>query len=115
MKQAILIRKDLNADKGKIAVQVAHASVSSALLVQKKKPKLFEKWKTYGQKKVVLKVENEKELREFKKKATSARIPNVLISDAGLTQLAPGTTTALGIGPAEDDKIDQLVGSLKLM
>jgi PTH2 family peptidyl-tRNA hydrolase len=43
------------------------------------------------------------------------RIPNELIMDAGLTQLPPGTTTVLGIGPDTDEKIDAIVHSLKLL
>lgn len=114
MKQAILVRKDLKIEKGKIAVQVAHASLSAAMVVRDKDPALFEKWVASGQKKVVLKVENEKQLWEFKKKASALKLQTAIIKDAGLTQLTPGTTTALAIGPDEDKKIDELVSELSL-
>ena len=114
MKQAILVRKDLKIDKGKIAVQVAHASLSAAIIVRDKDPELFERWVNSGQKKIVLKVENEKQLWEFKKKASALKLQNAIIRDAGLTQLTPGTVTALAIGPDEDEKIDKLVGELTL-
>ena len=115
MKQAILFRKDLKIDKGKIAVQVSHASLSAAIAVRDKDPELFERWINSGQKKVVLKVENEKQLWEFKKKAAALKLQTAIIRDAGLTQLPPGTTTALAIGPDEDEKIDKLVGELPLL
>lgn len=115
MKQAIIVRRDLKMDKGKLAVQVAHASLSSALLVQKKSPKIFREWIDFGQKKITLKAENTAELRELKKRAASLRIQSVMIKDAGLTQLSPGTTTALGIGPAENEKIDRIIGELQLL
>jgi PTH2 family peptidyl-tRNA hydrolase len=115
MKQVILVRKDLKLTKGKLAVQVAHASLCSALKVKQINPKLFDEWLNFGQKKVVLKVEDEAELHEFQKKSASMRIPNELIRDAGLTQLPPGTTTVLGIGPDEDEKIDAIVGKLSLL
>ncbi|GAH46165.1 unnamed protein product, partial [marine sediment metagenome] len=38
-----------------------------------------------------------------------------LVRDAGLTQLAPGTTTALGIGPISSKDIDKITGDLPLL
>ncbi len=46
--------------------------------------------------------------------ATRLRVPKAMISDAGLTELAPGTTTCIGIGPAPASVIDQITGSLPL-
>ena len=112
MKQAILIRTDLKMDKGKIASQCSHASVG-AYLKAKKYDK--DKWKKEGMKKVVLKVSSEKELKDFLKLAKKEKLPCDLIRDAGLTQIEPGTITALGIGPADDKKIDKITGKLKLL
>lgn len=115
MKQAIIVRKDLSLGKGKLAVQVAHAAVSSALKAKKKKKKWFEEWTSEGQKKVALKVENLEKLKELYKKANSMNLPCEIIKDAGLTQIPPGTTTCLGIGPAPEKDIDELVGNLSLL
>lgn len=112
MKQAILIREDLKLPKGKLAVQVAHASVEAVLKSSESK---VEEWRDTGAKKVVLKVKDEKELRSFLKKANASKLVTALITDAGLTVVEPGTTTALAIGPDQDEKIDQLVGKLKLV
>ena len=62
-----------------------------------------------------VKVEGEKELQLLKGKIDEAGIPNALIQDAGLTQLEPGTTTCLGIGPLPSDIADRYTGELKLM
>ncbi len=115
MKQAIVIRNDLGISTGKIAVQVAHAAVSAALIAKNKKRNWFREWQEEGQKKVVLKSNDLETLRKLKKKADSLGIPNYLVRDAGLTEVIPGTTTALGLGPAPDEKMDKVIGSLPLL
>ncbi|MCW1296254.1 MAG: peptidyl-tRNA hydrolase Pth2 [Candidatus Parvarchaeota archaeon] len=115
MKQVIVIRSDLKLSRGKACVQVAHASLVSALKVQKKNEKLFKKWLLDGQKKVVLKVRGEKELLEIYEKARENDLVCEVIRDAGLTELEPGTITCIGIGPDEEKKIDKITGSLPLL
>ena len=52
-KQVIIVRKDLKLSRGKLAVQVAHASLEAF----KKANKIVkEKWARHGAKKVVVKV-----------------------------------------------------------
>ena len=101
--------------KGKIAAQVAHASLSAAEEAMKKRAEWYEEWKESGQRKVVLKVQSQGELHELLKKAKAARLPASLIEDRGLTQLEPGTETCVGIGPGPDETIDAITGSLKLL
>ena len=111
MKQAILARSDLGMTPGKLAAQVAHASLSAYLKVDSNTQKI---WKKDGQTKIVLKVSDKSALFEFKKIAENNRIPAVIIQDAGRTQLEPGTITTLGIGPAEDSIIDDIICDLPL-
>jgi len=112
MKQVILVRNDLKMGKGKIASQTAHASVAAFLKATINDQK---KWLDEGMKKVVLKVSSEKELKEIYKLVKKEKLPCEIISDAGMTQINSGTMTALGIGPAEDKKIDKITGKLKLL
>lgn len=111
-KQAIIVRADLKMGKGKIAAQAAHASLEA---YKKSDKKIKEAWERAGCKKVVLKVGSEKELLKFQELAREAGLPNALITDAGLTQVPTSTITCLGIGPAEEDKVDKIVRSLKLL
>lgn len=101
--------------KGKLAAQVAHASISSYVATQNIRPDWALNWMREGQKKVVLKTQTLDGLLEIKKSVERENIPNSLISDAGLTQLDPGTITCLGIGPAPTYLIDKVVGHLKLL
>jgi len=111
MKQVILVSKALKLSKGKLASQCSHASVEAVLKSDKKK---VEEWRKFS-KKVILKVEDEKELLKFKKSADENKLINALIKDAGLTEIPPGTITCLAIGPDEDKKIDKITGKLKML
>jgi PTH2 family peptidyl-tRNA hydrolase len=113
-KLVIVIRDDLKMTPGKLAAQVAHAAVSCALEAKAKKAKWFSEWYREGQRKVVLRAADVEELRSLKELAGRAGLPVALISDAGLTELPPNTTTCLGIGPAPQNLIDPITGSLPL-
>ncbi|MFX0071111.1 MAG: peptidyl-tRNA hydrolase Pth2 [Candidatus Hermodarchaeota archaeon] len=114
-KQVILIRTDLGMSTGKKCAQACHASVSSCNVVRRINKKVWKDWINSGQKKVVLKVESKEKLNEIYSLIQKHKLPCYLIKDAGLTQLDPGTTTALGIGPAKSSEIDEITGNLKLL
>jgi len=111
-KQAILVRMDLKMSRGKIASQCAHAAVEA---VQNSDKNSVAAWRSEGAKKVVLKVANEDELLNYWRKAKAAKLATALITDAGRTEVAPGTKTCLGIGPASEVKIDKIASSLKML
>ncbi len=110
-KQAIVVRKDLKWGKGKLLAHVIHAAIGS---LRKADEDTVRKWESEGAKKVVLKIRGGKEIKKLQKLVAKEKIPNFLVADAGLTQLEKGTVTALGIGPAEEKKIDKITGKLKL-
>jgi PTH2 family peptidyl-tRNA hydrolase len=112
MKQVIVARSDLKMSKGKLAAQCCHASVTSVL---KSNKTLVKKWEMEGQKKVILKCKSLEELMQLKEKCDKLGLANSIISDAGHTELTPGTVTALGIGPDDEKKIDKVTGSLPLL
>ena len=111
-KQVILVRQDLKLPKGKLAVQVAHASLDAA---SKSDKKLVEQWREQGGKKIVLKVADEKELFKYMSMLENEGIKVSLIKDAGHTVVEPGTITCLGAGPDSEEKIDKVTGNLKMV
>lgn len=112
MKQTIVVRADLSMSIGKTAAQVAHAAIE-AYKAAKKKRSWVAAWEAEGMKKVVLQVDTLEALRLLEKKARAANIPTALIKDAGLTEIPSGSITCLGIGPAPDELINKITGSLK--
>jgi PTH2 family peptidyl-tRNA hydrolase len=111
-KQVILVRQDLKLPKGKLAVQVAHASADALLKSHKD---YVNAWRSEGMKKVALKVADEKELLKFKQMAEDLNLVTALIVDAGRTVVEPGTVTCLGIGPDKEEKIDKITNKLKMV
>jgi len=112
VKQVIVIRKDLDMGKGKLAAMAAHAAVGATLLADQE---VVTKWSKEGGMKVVLRVNDLKEFDAVYKKVKAAKFPHFLVRDAGKTQLKKGTITSLGIGPVDAKKIDKITGKLKLM
>jgi PTH2 family peptidyl-tRNA hydrolase len=101
--------------RGKIGVQAAHAAVSAAEEARHKYPSWWRKWLKEGQKKVAVKVTSEERLLAVREKAMKLGLPCVAIRDRGLTEIKPGTLTALGIGPAPDVDVDKVTGDLALL
>jgi len=117
VKMVIAVRTDIKMSKGKLAVQVAHAAVECVFLCMEdpKCKELLYLWRKQGQKKIVVKVNSLDELLALKSQAEKANIITALIADAGLTELPPGTITALGLGPAPSSILDKITGHLKLL
>ncbi len=114
-KQVLVIRADLKMSPGKMAAQAAHASHSAAERSRETCLKWYNAWRAEGQKKVVVKVADEDEMISLYNRVKLSGLPFYLVNDAGLTELPPGTITALGIGPGPDDAVDRYSGQLKLL
>ncbi len=112
MKQAILVRGDLRLPKGKLSVQCAHASVEAVLKSNKRK---ISEWVDKGMPKIILKVKDLNELKNYNMKAKTLGLKTALIKDAGKTYFKKPTITCLGIGPDKKEKIDKIIKKLKLI
>ena len=141
IKQVIVMRKDLNMRKGKIAAQAAHASMKIFFDLMKQcfedidfgfggvtdnreiegkyeihlTPEMDD-WKSGIFTKVVVSVDSEEGLLNIVKEAESAQLPVALIQDAGKTEFnGVPTYTCCAVGPADSEKIDVITGGLKLL
>jgi len=111
-KQCLIVRSDIKMSCGKSCAQVAHAAI---LAYERADSAARKSWTSEGQKKVVLKVKGDRALFELKTIAENAGVPAALVQDAGLTEIPPGTITALGLGPAKNETLDKITGDLPLL
>ncbi len=111
MKQVIVARHDLEMGEGKLAAQVAHAALDAYDAAD---DRVADQWRSGGQRKVVLRADDEDTLFEVHESARRAGLPRALIRDAGRTQLESGTVTAVAVGPAPEEDIDRITGDLSL-
>ena len=120
----IVVRRDLNMRKGKIAAQVAHAAMkflvdgydphSSTMTTSLTPPQVA--WLTGAFAKVVVYVESEQELLDLIEKGKRAAIDVRTITDAGRTEFhGVPTLTCAAFGPADVSKLDHVTGHLKLL
>ncbi len=114
-KQALVVRLDLKMGRGKMAVQCSHAAVSAAEEARTHHYAWWKAWMSEGQRKVALKVQGADELTRLELRARALGLPVYLVKDMGLTQVPPGSTTCLGIGPAPATSMDPLTGDLPLL
>jgi PTH2 family peptidyl-tRNA hydrolase len=110
-KQAIVARTDIGMGQGKLAAQVAHASLSA---YEDADERTRREWKGGGQKKIVLEAAAESEIHELADAARREGLPYAVVRDAGHTQLEPGTVTALAVGPGPENIVDKVTGDLSL-
>ena len=112
MKQAIVVRTDLGMGTGKLAAQVAHASLQAYEEAESSRRR---EWNSRGHKKIVQKAKSESELLDLADAARREGLPHAIVRDAGHTQLEPGTLTTLAVGPAPEHAVDKVTGDLPLL
>ena len=56
---------------------------------------------------------SEKNLSKLNRMQLKLDLPWSEVTDAGHTQISPGTTTCISLGPAPEEKIDKITGDLK--
>lgn len=120
VRMALVIRQDLQMQKGKIAAQCCHAALSCFRLIgtdpnrKSYNPLMVQRWLGGGQAKITLKCPDKETMDELYAKALSLGVNATVIHDAGRTQIAAGSATVLGLGPAPKSVLDQITGELKL-
>eukprot|EP01012_Entosiphon_sulcatum_P004456 TRINITY_DN11764_c0_g1_i1.p2 TRINITY_DN11764_c0_g1~~TRINITY_DN11764_c0_g1_i1.p2 ORF type:complete len:169 (+),score=24.22 TRINITY_DN11764_c0_g1_i1:38-544(+) len=112
----LIVRKDLKMGTGKQCAQCCHAAVGVHRRVQRSPLRLWHDWYTMWEKqgapKVTLRVDSQEALLRLAEQAKLSQLPHYLVTDAGRTQIAPGSRTVLAIGPAPSAVVHELTGDL---
>ncbi|MHA1186179.1 MAG: aminoacyl-tRNA hydrolase [Candidatus Heimdallarchaeota archaeon] len=98
----VVLRKDIHMGKGKFSAQAAHAVVSLI-------PQTNIQWDFDEQPIEIWTVRGEENLVGIYSKAQKMNVNCTLIRDAGKTQIAPGSKTAVGLGPINEAIFDILM------
>jgi peptidyl-tRNA hydrolase, PTH2 family len=122
LKQVIVVRKDLNMRKGKMAAQAAHAAMAflrhkilEGSVVIGLNPVEYA-WLEGNQAKIVVGCNSEAELTELIESGKMAGLMVHPIIDSGKTEFAGvPTLTCAAFGPDESEKLDKVTGQLTLL
>lgn len=134
VKQLIIVRNDLRSKlrHGKLAAQVAHASMAAFLqnkilfigydengnvINPELKLRLSDAqyaWIDGVFTKVVLRADDLDHLQELSLLCRENNIPTFMINDAGRTVFSEPTITCMGVGPFDSEILDNLFSDLKM-
>lgn len=120
VRMTLIVRQDLKMGKGKAAAQCLHATLALYKKItnpnsEAYNPEMVQRWEYgNGQAKITLQVPNQEEMDMLFAQAISLGINAYIVHDAGRTQIAAGSATVLGLGPAPKLVIDEVTKNLKL-
>lgn len=120
VRMTLIVRQDLKMGKGKAAAQCLHATLALYKKITNPEspaynPEMVKRWEYgNGQAKITLQVPDEETMDILFAQAISLGINSYVVHDAGRTQIAAGSSTVLGLGPAPKAVIDEITKELKL-
>ncbi|CAH2354898.1 peptidyl-tRNA hydrolase 2 [[Candida] railenensis] len=120
VRMTLVVRQDLKMGKGKAAAQCSHATLALYKMITNPESEAYneqmvKRWEYgNGQAKITLQVPNQEEMDMLYAQAISLGVNSYIVHDAGRTQIAAGSATVLGLGPAPKAVLDQITSDLKL-
>jgi PTH2 family peptidyl-tRNA hydrolase len=114
-KMVIVIRSDLKLAKSKIAIHASHVAVLAVEEAKRKKINWLKNWYFEGQKKVVVQVNSEQELKKLIQKANDENLSYASICEDNQKNKSKEIIIALAIGPSPNTKVDKFTADLKLL
>ena len=115
-KMVFVVNMELKMSPGKVAAQVGHATLGLYKYLQSQHDQRdgLELWEERGSKKVVLRGNDVRQMLDLKKKAYELHIANIMVHDAGRTEVEPGSLTVFALF-GRNSNVDKVTGDLKLL
>ena len=115
-KMILVVNTELKMRVGKVAAQVGHAVLGLYQYIESQQDHKQElrEWENQGAKKVTLRGNSTEHLLALKQKAVNLNITNIMVHDAGRTQVEPGSLTVLALF-GRSKNVDPVTGYLKLL
>lgn len=113
-KMLFVINTSLKMQKGKVAAQCGHAAIGCFINAHQSHENIVNRWQRTGARKIACKIGSDEEMDELKAILDENNIPTYQVIDAGLTQVPEGSKTVLGIGPVEENIVNNFTVDLKL-
>jgi PTH2 family peptidyl-tRNA hydrolase len=124
VKLVLVVRGDLGMGAGKVASQCAHAALKAQRRLDEPAAdaaaaaaaaRLKASWRDGGEKIVVVRGESLAQLEGMLEQARRRGLRACAVTDAGRTQVEPGSLTILAVGPAPEEEVDDVTGHLRLL
>jgi peptidyl-tRNA hydrolase len=112
LRMYIVVNNDLGMGRGKVGGQVGHCVSAMIRYLEHNPNDQYTEWLTTGEAKIVVKA-TLKQMESLL--AISTKFSRFTIHDAGKTQIAPDSFTALGILPCTKSELPELIKKLKLL
>jgi peptidyl-tRNA hydrolase len=110
-----IVNGSLRMSSGKMAAQVAHCAIDLYQNLIEKRSNSLKYWHEYGETKIVVRGKSTEELIDIESRAkTNQSIVTAIIEDAGLTEIASGSITCVGLF-GTNKQLNPITGHLKLM
>jgi len=110
-KMYIVVNNDLGMGKGKMCGQVGHAVAAWTRRLERNSTPEYRAWLKFCEPKIVLKADQNTLMALHEKYPSMTEI----VIDAGKTQIAPGSITAVAFPPLHQDAQPKELANLKLL
>lgn len=117
LKMWLVVRKDLDIPKGKLAGQSGHAfeGLTASLFASEELARLYQEYRAHNTPKIVVYCKNLAALDRAESECIAAGIPVYRVTDAGRTVFPEPTQTVMALGPALRTSLPKFVAGFQLM